>query len=74
MINWNLLEKIISIITSRYRDKALLSDYWGLVDGYQARNEYQVVYHLFEIVKALVRSDVNDPELYDLVDKAVIPS
>jgi len=74
MIDWNLLERIIQIITLRHKDKIPLSDYMGLTSGYQARNEYQVAYHLFEIVRALVRSEVNDPELYDLVDKAVIPS
>jgi hypothetical protein len=74
MIDWNLLAKIISIITLRYKDKIPLSDYMGLTSGYQARNEYQVAYHLFEIVRVLVRSEVNDPELYDLINKAVIPS
>ena len=74
MIDWNLLEKIIQIITLRHKDKIHLSDYMGLISGFQARNEYQVAYHLFEIMRALIVSDVNDPELYGLIDKAVIPS
>jgi len=36
MIDWNLLAKIISIITLRYKDKIPLSDYMGLTSGYQA--------------------------------------
>jgi hypothetical protein len=74
MIKWDLLGRIIQIITMRHKDKIHLSDYMGLINGYEAKNEYQVAYHLFEIVRALVRSDVDDPELYDLVNKAVIPS
>jgi len=74
MIKWDLLERITQIITLRHKDKISLGDYMGLASGYQARNEYQVAYHLFEIVRTLVRNGVDDPELYDLVDKAVIPS
>jgi hypothetical protein len=71
MIDFNLLPEIIAKIML-HRDKIALSDLEGLIGGYQARNEYQVTYHLFEIVRTLVRSGVDDPELYDLVDKAVI--
>jgi len=71
VIDFNLLEKIIAKVT-QYKDKIPLSDLKGLISGYQARNEYQVTYHLFEIVRALVKQEVYDLELYDLVEKAVI--
>jgi len=74
MIDWDLLERVIQIITLRHKDRVPLSDYMGLINGYQARSEYQVVYHLFEIVRALVRQEVYDLELCELVEKAVIPS
>jgi hypothetical protein len=70
MIDFSLLEKIIAKVT-QYKDKVPLSDYLGLISGYEARSEYQVVYHLFEIVRALVKQEVYDLELYDLVEKAV---
>ena len=56
----------------QYKDKIPLSDLEGLISGYQAINEYQVVYHLFEIIRALVRQEVYDLELSELIEKAVI--
>jgi hypothetical protein len=71
MIDFNLLPKIMAKIMLN-RDKIVLSDLEGLINGYQARSEFQVTYHLFEIVRTLVKSGVEDLELYELVSKAVV--
>jgi hypothetical protein len=72
MLDWDSVPKIIAILAARHMDKVSIADYSALVNAYQLRNEMQALEALLEITRTLVKQDVNDAELYELIDKAVV--
>ena len=70
-MDWDVIGRIVEIITSRHRDEVPYSDYSMLLEGYENRNEVEVATALINIMRLMLVTGKVDLELFDLVDKAV---
>lgn len=70
MLDWDVVGKIVEIVVSRHKDKIPYSDYSMLLEGYQNKNEIEVMEALIDIMRLMLRTDSVDLELFDLVEKA----
>lgn len=69
-MDWDVVGKIVEIVVSRHKDKIPYSDYSMLLEGYQNKNEIEVMEALIDIMRLMLRTDSVDLELFDLVEKA----
>jgi hypothetical protein len=69
-LDWNVVGRIVEIVVSRHRDKIPYSDYSMLLEGYENKNEVEVMEALISIMRLMLQTDSVDPELFDLVGKA----
>jgi hypothetical protein len=70
MIDWSLVPKIAMRLLN-HRDKlprAVLDD---IVLAYMLKNDIQLVESLLLAISSLIKQNIEDLELYDLVDRAV---
>jgi hypothetical protein len=70
VLDWDVVGKIVEIVVSRHKDKIPYSDYSMLLEGYQNKNEIEVMEALIDIMRLMLRTDSVDLELFDLVEKA----
>jgi len=70
-LDWNIVGRIVEIVVSRHRDKIPYSDYSMLLEGYENKNEVEVMEALINIMRLMLQTDSVDPELFDLAGKAV---
>jgi hypothetical protein len=72
VLDFNNVQKIIALLAARHMDKISIADYSMLVNAYQLRNEMQALEALLQITSTLVKKDVNDAELYKLIEQSVV--
>jgi hypothetical protein len=72
MLDWDSVPRIMALLAARHMDKISIADYSMLVNAYQLKNEMQALEALLQITRTLVKKDVNDAELYKLIDQAVV--